>query len=245
MAHRRTTDDALVVTGSNVVRELLASGHPVERLWARGTPAADVARAAAARGMRLESAAPDELARLAQGGQHQGIVARVGEYRYAALEEIAAAPGRAVLVLDGVQDPQNLGAILRTARAAGVAGVVIPKDRAAGVTGAVASASAGHVFGVRVARVTNVARACEALKEAGWWLVGLVMGAERTVFELADALDRPALVVGGEGAGIRQLVRAGCDFEATIPMAPGVESLNVSVATGIALYAVTHRAPKL
>jgi 23S rRNA (guanosine2251-2'-O)-methyltransferase len=173
------------------------------------------------------------------------VVARVKAFQYADLDDVAKEPGTAVLVLDGIQDPHNLGAVLRTARAAGVAGIVIPKDRAVGITGAVASASAGHVFGVRIARVTNVARACERLKESGWWLVALVAGADRSVFDLGVDVDRPALVVGSEGMGIRPLVRQGCDFAATIPMAPGVESLNVSVATGIALYALTQRALKL
>jgi len=232
------------VTGSNPVRELLASAHPVERVWVRGSADAQLAAAAAARRVPVESASPDVLARIAGGAAHQGIVARVPEYRYAELDAVSGAAGNAVLVLDGIQDPQNLGAILRTSRAAGVAGVVIPKDRAATVTTAVASASAGHVFGVRLARVTNLARACEALKEARWWLVGLVAGADRDVFEVGRGLERPALVVGSEGTGLRQLVRQGCDFEAAIPMAAGVESLNVSVATGIALYALTHREPR-
>src|SRR5262245_39476031 len=243
MTHRRTTE-ALLVTGANPVRELLASAHPIERIWVRGAPPAELASAAAARRVTIESAGPDVLARIAGGSAHQGVVARVPEYRYAELDEVTHAAGRAVLVLDGIQDPQNLGAILRTARAAGVAGVVIPKDRAAAVTGAVASASAGHVFGVRLARVTNLVRACETLKAAGWWLVGLTAGAQRDVFEVGRGLERPALVVGSEGTGLRQLVRQGCDFEAGIPMAPGVESLNVSVATGVALYALTHREPR-
>ena len=244
MVHRRTTDDTLVVTGANVVAELLASSQAVERIWVRSGTGAELAERAARRRIPLEQVPPDVLARLVPGGAHQGVVARLAGFRYAELDEIAGAPGSAVLVLDGVQDPHNLGAVVRTARAAGMAGVVIPKDRSVGVTAAVASASAGHIFGVRIARVTNVTRACEVLKQAGWWLVALVAGTERSVFDLAPEIDRPALVIGSEGSGIRQLVRATCDFEATIPMAPGVESLNVSVATGIALYALTQRASK-
>ena len=245
MTRRGTTDEPLVVTGANVVRELLASSQPVERIWVRGGAPGDLAARAAARHVPLESATPGLLARLAPGGAHQGVVARLPAFRYAELDEVATAAGRAVLVLDGIQDPHNLGAVLRTARAAGVAGVVVPKDRATGVTAAVASASAGHVFGIRVARVTNVARSCDALKEAGWWLVALVAGEARDVFELAGEVERPAVVVGGEGGGIRPLVRAHCDLTASIPMAPGVESLNVSVAAGIALYALTHCAPRV
>jgi 23S rRNA (guanosine2251-2'-O)-methyltransferase len=180
MTHRRTTDE-LLVTGLNPVRELLASAQPVERIWVRGAADGQLAAAAGARRVPVESVSPDVLARIAGGAVHQGVVARLPEYRYAELAAVSGASGSAVLVLDGIQDPQNLGAILRTARAAGVAGVVVPKDRAAGVTTAVASASAGHVFGVRLARVTNLGRACAALKEAGWWLVGLVAGADRSV----------------------------------------------------------------
>lgn len=204
----------------------------------------DVAAEAVRRRIPVEQATPDVLARLVPGGAHQGVVARVPAFRYAELEEVAGAEGSAVVVLDGVQDPHNLGAVLRTARAAGAVGVIMPKDRSVGVTTAVASASAGHVFGVRVARVVNVSRACEALKEARWWLVALVAGASRDVFDLGAEIDRPALVVGSEGSGLRPLVRQSCDFEGDIPMAPGVESLNLSVATGVALYALTRRAAK-
>jgi len=244
MAHRRTTDETLMVTGMNVVRELLASPQPVDRIWLRSGTAAEVGEHARARRIPVEQVTPDGLARLAAGGAHQGVVARVPAYRYAELGDVAAATGSAVLVLDGIQDPQNLGAILRTARAVGVAGVVLPKDRAVAVTAAVVAASAGHAFAVPVARVTNLARACEALKEAGWWLVALTAATQRSVFDLAGEVDRPALVMGGEGSGIRQLIHRGCDFEATIPMAAGVESLNVSVAAAVALYALTRRAPK-
>lgn len=240
MAHRRTNDERLVVTGANAVRELLASTHPVERLWLRAGGGDALAAMAAARGVPVEFAAADQLARVSGGPAHQGVVARTPPFRYAESEALAAAPRGTLVVLDGVQDPRNLGAIVRTARAAGAAGVIVPKDRASGVTGVVVSASAGHVFALPVARVTNVARVCEALKGAGWWLVALVATAERSIFEVASQATRPALVLGGEGGGVRPLVLRGCDFRASIPMAPGVDSLNVSVAAGVALYALSH-----
>jgi len=243
MATRRTTEPPLLVSGANVVRELLGSAHPVDRVWVRAGAARDLAERAAARRVPVEQVGAEVLSRLLPGGAHQGVVARVPAFRYAELGDVLDDPGRAVVVLDGVQDPQNLGAIVRTARAAGVAGVVLPRDRAAAVTAAVASAAAGHVFCVPVVRVTNVTRACEMLKDAGRWLVALVADAERSIFEVAAGVDRPVLVVGGEGAGLRPLVRRTCDLEASIPMAAGVESLNVSVATGIALYSLTRNAP--
>ena len=139
--------------------------------------------------------------------------------------------------------PSESGAILRTARAAGVGGVVLPRDRSVGVTAVVASASAGLLFQLRIARVPNVVRAMEELKNASFWLVGLVTSGGTPLPSL-DPPPRPALVVGGEGEGLRQLVRRTCDFTTTIPMAPGVDSLNVAVASGIALYELLLRRPR-
>lgn len=156
-------------------------------------------------------------------------------YSYRALSELLVGGYDGILVLDGVQDPRNLGAILRSARAAGVGGVVLPQDRSCGVTPVVAAASAGLLFGLRIARVPNVARSLEALKKEGFWTVGLVPGASRSLFDL-ERPSRVAIVVGGEGEGLRPLVRRGCDFEVRVPMADGVESLNVSVAAAVAVY---------
>jgi 23S rRNA (guanosine2251-2'-O)-methyltransferase len=240
MGRPRTTDARLVVFGVNAVDGLLRADAPIERLVVAGGRSGDaLAALARTRGVRCEVADRATLDRLAETPHHQGAVAVTGPYRYADLEDIAAS-GRGVLVLDSIQDPRNLGAILRTARAAGVGGVVLPQDRSVGITPVVVSASAGCLFGLSIARVTNLVRAMEALKGAGYWLVGLVPGAERSLFELPDT-HPAALVVGGEGEGLRQLVRRTCDFEAALPMAPGVESLNVSVATGIALYELVVR----
>jgi 23S rRNA (guanosine2251-2'-O)-methyltransferase len=240
MGRQRTTDARLVVFGPNAVEGVLRADAPVERVVVAGGRASETLVALArARGVRCEVADRATLDRLAETPHHQGAVAVVPPYRYAAFEEVARS-GRGVLVLDSVQDPRNLGAILRTARAAGSGGVVLPQDRSVGVTSVVAAASAGCLFGLRIARVPNLVRAMEGLKAAGYWLVGLVPGAERSLFALPD-VEPPALVVGGEGAGLRQLVRRTCDFEVALPMAPGVESLNVSVATGIALYELVVR----
>lgn len=235
----RTGDGPLVVYGGNAVAELLRSEAPVTRLClGRGPREGELAAAARRRGLRVEMIDRAALDRLAGSPHHQGAVAMMPAFPYAPLEQVLGAPS--ALVLDGIQDPRNLGAILRAARAAGVGGVLLPRDRSCPVTPVVAAASAGLVFGLPVVRVTNVARAAEALKEAGFWLVGLVPRDGQRLDRL-EVPSRPALVVGSEGEGVRPLVRRSCDFLVTIPMAPGVESFNVAVAVGIALYEVVLR----
>jgi 23S rRNA (guanosine2251-2'-O)-methyltransferase len=244
--HERRTrladDRPLIVYGANAVLELLHSGAPVTRLsLSSGGRAAELAAAAETRGVRAAAADAGALERLAGSPHHQGAVAETPPFEYAPLDRLLAPNRASALVLDGIQDPRNLGALLRTARAAGVGGVVLPRDRSVGVTGVVVAASAGLAFGLPIARVPNLVRAMEALKEAGFWLVGLAPQGGRPLLDL-DRPPRPALVVGGEGAGMRPLVRKTCDFVITIPMAPGVEPLNVAVAAGIALY--TLAAPR-
>jgi 23S rRNA (guanosine2251-2'-O)-methyltransferase len=232
----------MVVVGANPVLELLRARVPLLRLVVGPGPRrADILAEGVRQGVAHEDGDRQLLDRLAGGGGHQGVVAVVPPFPYDSLEAICAAPTDLTLVLDGIQDPRNLGAILRTARAAGVGGVVLPQDRSSGVTSVVVSASAGTLFGLRVARVPNLVRAMGRLREAGFWLVGLVPAAGQSLHDL-DLPARIALVVGGEGAGLRPLVRRTCDFEARIPMAPGVESLNVSVATGVALFELRRRA---
>ena len=235
------TDEVLVVYGVNAVRELLRSGTPVQRLYlGRGPGERDLAATARASGVAVESADRAMLDRVAASPHHQGAVAVAPPYRYAELASVLESDRQSALVLDGVQDPRNLGAILRTARAAGVGGVVLPADRSSGVTSVVAGASAGLLFGLRIARVPNLVRAMEEMKEAGFWLVGLVPRDGRSVYGFAPP-PRPSLVIGGEGEGLRPLVRRTCDFTITLPMAPGVESLNASVAASVALYELLVR----
>lgn len=242
MTRNRTTEGPLALYGANAVLGLLRSGQPVQRVMvARGSRADDVAAAARARGVAVAEVDRQELERVAQTTQHQGVVAVTPPFRYAELDAIADPSCPSALILDGIQDPRNLGAILRTARAAGVGGVVLPKDRSVGITPVVAVASAGNLFGLRIARVPNLVRAMETLKQAGFWTIGLAADAKTSVFAL-DVPSRPAIVVGGEGEGLRSLVRRTCDYEVAIPMAPGVESLNVSVATGVVLFDVLRRA---
>ncbi|MCW5893870.1 MAG: 23S rRNA (guanosine(2251)-2'-O)-methyltransferase RlmB [bacterium] len=239
MPRERTTDEPLLVCGPNAVLGLLRSGVAVDRVYAlAGQRMPAIVAAAQACGAAIQTVDRASLDRTARGTGHQGVVALAAPFRYAALEDLADAPN--VLVLDGVQDPRNLGALLRSSRAAGVCGVVLPQDRSAAVTPVVATASAGTLFDLTIARVPNLVRAMESLKGWGFWTIGLVPGASRTLWEL-DPPPRPALVVGGEGAGLRQLVRRACDFEVTIPMAAGVESLNVSVAAAVALFELRRR----
>ena len=172
---------------------------------------------------------------LPQGASHQGVALRAGELETVALEDFAGGPGAVVLLLDQVTDPQNVGAILRSAAAFGAAGLVLQDRHAPRFTGALAKAAAGALERVPVARVVNLSRALEQLSDAGWRTVGLAGDAERP---LADVLDaRPTvLVLGSEGEGLRRLVSEHCDELAKIPMPGGFESLNVSAAAAVALY---------
>ncbi len=200
---------------------------------------AEVARAAGASGVPVKRVDRARIEELADGGVHQGVVARVGPYPYSGLDEILAAPDPLVLVLDGITDPRNLGAILRVADGAGASGVVMPKDRAVGVTAAAVKASAGAGEHVRVARETNLRRAIDRMKKNGLWVYAAEGGAEGggTPYYYALDLTGPvALVMGSEGRGIRRLVREGCDGALSIPMLGAIESLNVSVAVAVLLY---------
>lgn len=232
-----------MVAGAHPVLELLRSGAVVERLVVGAGPRrGEILAEALRRGVAPVESDRQTLDRLAGRAGHQGAVAIAPPFRYRPLDELRSVHG--VLVLDGVQDPRNLGAILRTSRAAGVAGVVLPQDRSVGITTAVAAASAGTLFGLAIVRVPNLVRAMKDLKAYGFWLVGLLPTAARSLFDL-EPPGRTVLVVGGEGAGLRPLVRRTCDFEVGIPMAAGVESLNVSVAAAVALFELRRRTGQL
>lgn len=176
----------------------------------------------------------DRVDELARGGVHQGVVARVEAYPYSSLEEILAVPEPLVLVLDGVTDPRNLGAVLRAADGAGASGVVIPKDKAVGVTAAAVKASAGASEHIRVARVTNLRRAVDAMKAANVWVYAAEAGG--TDYAKLDLAGPAAFVLGSEGRGVRRLVREACDGTVSIPMLGTVSSLNVSVAAAVLAY---------
>jgi 23S rRNA (guanosine2251-2'-O)-methyltransferase len=239
------------VYGVNPVLEALRTRpDEVEQLYifeGQLTPrhAAELFSRARESGVRFQKVSRDRLNALSDGGVHQGVVAEVGEYRYADLQdllELAEESGRPALlvVLDGIQDPQNLGAIIRSAHALGAHGVVIAKDRAVGMTGTVAKASAGAVEHCKVAQVVNLSRALDELKEAGLWIAAADPGSSEAVWD--GRLDGPmALVVGAEGPGVRKGVLDRCDFKLTIPMLGEVASLNASVSAAILLYEVARQ----
>ena len=201
---------------------------------------------AASQRVPVQIVTPDVLARQARGGVHQGVVADVLERAAFSVEELVrAAPVPLLVVLDGIEDPHNVGAILRTADAAGVDGVVLQSRRAASLDGAAAKASAGALAHVKVAQVVNIARALEEMKGLGVWTVGLAGDADLR-YDAADLTGPIAIVLGAEGGGLRRLVRERCDFLASIPMRGRVDSLNVSVAAGIMLFeAVRQRFEQL
>ena len=204
----------------------------------------DVIEQAAQAGVRVERVPQEAIDRLARGATHQGVVADVESERSVGLRELAEGPSPLIVVLDAIEDPHNLGAILRTADAAGVSGVVVQSRRSALHAGTVAKTSAGALSHVRVAEVVNIARAIEELKELGVWSVGLA-GEASQAYDEVDLTGPVALVMGAEGAGLRRLVREKCDFLVSIPMAGHVGSLNVSVAAGVALFeAVRQRRSK-
>ncbi len=237
--------------GINPLREVLRSRRRrlLELLVAegrgRGRGFEELLRAAGAQGVPVRRVARSELGRLSGTREHQGVAGRVTAPGFAPLGElIDAALGEEeplILVLDGVQDPRNMGALLRSAAALGAAGAVFPRDRAAPLSPAAVKASAGASEHLPLARVVNVVRALELLKERGFWCLGIELGEYPPLWELSPQ-GPTALVVGSEGKGMRPLVRRSCDALATIPLVRGrVDSLNVAVAGALALYEVVRR----
>lgn len=209
---------------------------------------AELERSLAARGIALERVSRGDLDRLAEGGVHQGVVVEVAatpEFSIGDFEALVVERGRALrlLVLDGVEDPRNLGACLRTADAAGIDAVVVPRDHSAKLTATAVKTSTGAAETVPVFRAPNLARSLSWLKEAGVWVVGADAAAPRSLYQTKLA-PPVAMVLGGEGRGVRRLTRDLCDELVYIPMAGSVESLNVSVATGIVLFELLRQAPK-
>jgi 23S rRNA (guanosine2251-2'-O)-methyltransferase len=195
-------------------------------------------------GVSVEWVEPPDLDALCGNGNHQGVALEGREFAYQDFEvwlsELSVKPRATVLMLDQIQDPNNLGAILRTAAACGVAGVILPERRAALVTPAVIKASAGQALRVPVAQVVNVARALEQLKEVGFWVLGAATRAGQAPWEV-KLPEKVVVVLGSEGAGMRRLVEEACDLKVSLPLAPGVESLNVSVAGAMLLYEVVRQ----
>jgi 23S rRNA (guanosine2251-2'-O)-methyltransferase len=229
----------VIIYGINPVLEALRAGRVTElRVGNRADDRLKQLLALAAeRGVRVTHVTADALERESRRGVHQGVVAEVEQTASYSIEEIVrGASGPPLLVvLDGVEDPHNLGAILRTADAAGVDGVIVQSRRSAARDGVAAKASAGALAHVKIAEVVNIARAVEELKEAGVWTIGLA-GEGTESYDAIDYMLPTAVVLGAEGAGLRRLVRERCDRLASIPLRGHVASLNVSVAAGIVLF---------
>jgi 23S rRNA (guanosine2251-2'-O)-methyltransferase len=242
------------LTGIHTVREALEAGRAFDRiLIAKGrqdTRVEEIVQLARGRDIAVRFEDRGQLDRLAATKDHQGVVALVAARAASSLDEIIAQAKKEnsgaglIVLLDGVEDPHNLGAVIRTALAAGAHGVVIPERRAAGLTDTVARASAGALAHLSVAKVTNLVRAMEELKEAGYWLVGLDEQGEKSYTEV-DYTTPTGLVLGGEGKGLHDLTRKRCDFVVSLPTTGPVKSLNVSVATGVVLFeAIRQRKSK-
>jgi 23S rRNA (guanosine2251-2'-O)-methyltransferase len=194
-------------------------------------------------GIAVRTVEGDTLRRLTGSDTHQGVAALVGGFAYAELETVLEADPGPVLILDQLQDPHNFGALVRTAAAAGMAAVAIPRHGAVGVTGTVEKVAAGAVNDVPICQVANLHRTLLTLRELGYWSIGLTAAGGTSLFEV-DIPQRPALVLGGE-TGMRSLVESTCDIRASIPQRPAVESLNASVAGAIAMYDVCRRLVRL
>lgn len=229
-----------LIIGRNAVRELLTSGMPVERILVSGKEGSIIKLIEKAREMNIPVVETETVAldRLSLGENHQGIAAYVGEKDYSTVEEMladAAAKNELplIVVCDGIEDPHNLGAVIRCAECAGAHGVIIPERRACGLTPAVSKASAGAIMHMKVARVSNIAQTIEKLKDAGVW----TFAAEADGMDFYDAdFHLPcAIVLGGEDSGVSRLVRERCDFTISIPMWGHVNSLNVSTAASVIL----------
>jgi 23S rRNA (guanosine2251-2'-O)-methyltransferase len=233
------------VFGIEPIRELIAAAPATVRVLyikagseRRFAAEADAIRA---NGGRIVAASDDDLVRKAGlEARHQGIVAAIREYRYAALEDVIALGADPIVVIDGVTDPRNLGAILRSAECAGVRAVVIARDRTAGITPAAIKASAGAWIHLTIAQCGNVVQALANLKEAGYWIGALAPAGDTSLYGL-DTGRRLAIVLGSEDRGVRELVRKNADFLVSIPMRGRVASLNVSVAAAVALFEIARR----
>ncbi|WP_077615902.1 23S rRNA (guanosine(2251)-2'-O)-methyltransferase RlmB [Caenibacillus caldisaponilyticus] len=234
-----------IIVGRHPVAEALRSGRAMNKIWInKGSQPFDQALMdlIKERHIAVKFVAKKQLDQIAGTDAHQGVAAAVGAHRYAELEDLfrrAEAAGEApfFVMLDGLEDPHNLGSILRTADAAGVHGVIIPKNRAVGLTSTVAKASTGAIEYVPVARVINLARTMEHMKERGVWFVGTDASAPQDYRDFQA--DMPVcLVIGSEGKGLSRLVKEKCDFLLSIPMVGKVTSLNASVAAALLIYEV-------
>lgn len=235
-----------VLFGRRPVLESLRAGQSIQRIYLsagleRASSIDEIRTRAKAAGIPIAVVPRADVDRLTDGGNHQGVVAHTPRYRYTPFEELLGAGTRALLFLDGVTDPHNVGALIRTAGAAGFGGVVLPTRRSSAVTAAVRRVAAGAAEVVPVARVANLSRALEEAKGAGLWIVGMDERAEEDVWSSHLAEPPVGLVLGAEGKGLSRNVAEHCDGLVRIPMEGRIESLNVSVAGGVAMFEIARR----
>ena len=239
---------SLVIEGRNAVLEALRSGKPMDKLYVldgcQDGPIRTIVREAKKHDVILQFVTKERLNQLSETGKHQGVIAHAAAYEYAQVEdmlELAKSRGEDpfIFLLDNIEDPHNLGAIIRTANLAGAHGVIIPKRRAVGLTATVARTSAGALNYTPVARVTNLKKTVEDLKKQGLWFVCADM--DGTVMYELDLKGPIGLVIGNEGEGVSSLMKENCDFVAGIPMKGDIDSLNASVAAGVLAYEIVRQ----
>lgn len=237
-----------IIEGRNAVLEAFRAGKTIDKLFVldgcQDGPVKSILREAKKTDTIINFVDKERLDRLANSGHHQGVVAQAAAYEYAEVEDIlnaAKEKGEApfIFILDEIEDPHNLGAIIRTANLCGAHGVIIPKRRAVGLTATVAKTSAGAVNYTPVAKVTNIAKTIEELKKEGMWFVCADMYGQ-TMYDL-NLTGPIGLVIGNEGAGVSRLVKEKCDFTASIPMKGDIDSLNASVAAGVLAYEIVRQ----
>lgn len=240
--------EEFTIEGRNAVIEAFRSKRPIDKVFildgCTDGPMMTVRREAKKQDVIVKYVSRERLDQMSETGHHQGVIAYAAAYEYATVDEILERARQKqedpfVILLDNIEDPHNLGAIIRTANLAGAHGVIIPKNRAVGLTATVAKASAGALNYTPVAKVTNIAKTIEELKKEGLWFVCADMGGE-TMYRL-NLKGAIGLVIGNEGEGVSRLVKEKCDFTAAIPMKGEIDSLNASVAAGILSYEIVRQ----
>lgn len=239
-----------IIYGAHPIHQALkAHGSPIRRIiisqGRNRRPLMEILRLAEERGVPIQWANREHLTRMAKTTSHQGILAQMDDFKYVEPSDIVnrwkvTGKKALLLIVDGVEDPQNLGGLIRTANAFGAHGVVIPKDRATSVTPIVIKASVGAAFHTPIARVTNIVSCIEFLKKGGVWILGAEAGAEHPIYDCDLDIDL-AIVIGSEGRGIRSLVKKKCDFLASIPLCGEVTSINASIAGALVMYEVLRQ----
>lgn len=240
--------DAAVIEGRNAVLEAFRAGRPIDRIYIQDGchdgPVLSIKREAQKCSAMIKYVEKERLDQISETGRHQGVIAIAAAYEYSSVEDILEAAGKKgespfLILLDNIEDPHNLGAIIRTANLAGVHGIIIPKNRAVGLTATVARTSAGALNYTPVAKVTNLANTIEELKKEGLWFVCADM--DGTPMYQLDLKGPIGLVIGSEGEGVSRLVKEKCDMTAAIPMRGNIDSLNASVAAGVLAYEIVRQ----